>query len=139
MRPVPISFSETVKNIPWAAISAYHPEVVIGIARGGLVPAAVIAFRLGLPLREVRASLYDDAKPAHKLHHAPQVENISGEFLNQRVLLVDDVVKTGATLSAVKRILLENGAKQVKTLVLAGEADFACRKFEKCVKFEWEE
>jgi predicted amidophosphoribosyltransferase len=43
----------------------------------------------------------------------------AGRIAGQRVLLVDDVLTTGATLSACTRALKQAGARQVDVLVLA--------------------
>ena len=61
-------------------------------------------------------------------NRAARTANISGAFVpgpdaanlaNKRVLLVDDVLTTGATLNEAARICLQNGAASVDILVLA--------------------
>jgi len=140
MKPIFLSFSEILDSIPFASIKGYFPDIVIGIERGGVVLASLVAFRLGIELRSIRASLYDDSKPAKKKFDEPKIEmhNLNG-MEGKRVLIVDDVSNSGATLDAVKSAIASIGAKEIKTFVYAGKADFSCRPFERCLVFPWEE
>ncbi len=56
----------------------------------------------------------------------------------KRVLIVDDVSNSGKTLAAVRKLAMTAGAKEAKTFVYAGNADFSCRPFERCLVFPWE-
>ena len=116
----------------------YSPDLVVGIARGGVILAAAAAFRLGVPLETVSSSLYDDGKPAKEKSAEPSVGRVGAAVAGKKILLVDDVSNTGRTMSAVRAALLSAGASVVKTFVYAGRADFSCAPFEKCLKFPWE-
>lgn len=139
MKPVIVSFSEILESAPWESMKTYAPECVLGIERGGAVFAAVAAYRLGSRLLCVRASRYDDSKPANILHDEPQILAGDLAFLKgKRVLIVDDVSNSGKTLAAVRKLAMSAGAAEVRTFVYAGNADFSCRPFERCLVFPWE-
>ncbi len=94
----------------------------------GYDPAVLLAEelsrRLGLPtrpgLRRVR-----DTPPQSSLPASLRAQNVAGAFAGSphvtglAVLLVDDVVTTGATAFAAARALLDAGAARVDLLVLA--------------------
>lgn len=138
MQPIKVSFEEIVSFAPWEAMEKYSPDLAVGIARGGVILAAAVAFRLGVPLETIKASLYNDEKPAKEKHASPQMGGVHADVKGKRILLVDDVSNTGRTLSAVKGALLAAGAKEVRTFVYAGNADFSCAPFQKCLRFPWE-
>lgn len=69
-------------------------DFVVGISRGGLIPAALIAARLDKPL----VAVYIDRQDRVFLDR--------GEWIRgKRVLLVDDIVRTGATFSKMQALL----------------------------------
>jgi hypothetical protein len=140
MKPIPVSYNNIMDATPWDSLRAFAPDVVVAIERGGMVLAAIVAFRAGAELATIRASLYDDSKPAKEKHEAPKINNGSLPRLKgKRVLIVDDVSNTGRTMSAVKKRVASAGAREIKTFVYAGNADFSCKPFEKCLRFPWEE
>ena len=129
---------EIVKSVPWDSLKDFSPDVVIGIERGGVFLAGLIARELGAGLCTIRASFYDDSKPAKEKFEKPKITLAPLPLLNgKRVLIVDDVSNTGKTLSAVRAQILSAGAAEIKTFVYAGKADFSCRPFEKCLIFPW--
>lgn len=83
-----------------------------------------VARRLGVPLiggvRRARAT-----RPQTGLSAAERRRNVQGAFVALRpcparhVLIVDDVVTTGATIGQLARVVLESGAERVSSLAVA--------------------
>lgn len=78
---------------------------IIGIARGGLVPAVMLSHALGIrQFTTVRAKQYDD-----ETHRAGQmVTSLDGSLgldYEGRYLIVDDIVDTGNTLRFFRGVL----------------------------------
>lgn len=90
--------------------------------------AARIAARLGVPLDRrslVRARI---TPPQAELNREERLENLrsafeirtpEGSLKGMRIMLVDDVLTTGATLDAAAELLFEAGARRVEPFVLA--------------------
>ena len=98
--PVFLGYDQTERMI--AALldraTQWQPDVVVGIARGGLVPATMAAGILALPLAMIG---FDRAREATEWIGAPPAA--------QRVLLVDDGCSTGRTMEAVRAGVLREG------------------------------
>lgn len=130
---VTLTFSEISERLH--AADPPDVDVVVGIARGGLVPASLVAHQLRVPLSMMRVNYRDDdnrpraAEP--KLLLPPDLD-LGG----QRVLLVDDVSVSGATLRFAARFL--EGAAYVTTLTLKGKADVVLfPEVRSCVNWPW--
>ena len=89
--------------------------------------ARPLAKRLELPFRPVLLMRTRPRPEKHLLHHEERWEAVRGAFAmkregrvdNLRVLLLDDVMTTGATLDACARALREAGASSVLGLTVA--------------------
>ncbi len=92
--------------------STYDPDVVVGIARVGILPATLIALLLRRDVQSLRVPV--PHLPATLPPHLPIPEVING----RRVLLVDEVTTSGQTLRYAAEALLRLGAREVRTLVL---------------------
>ena len=69
------------------------------------------------------------------LFRSPQlVEGVKFEVEGRTILLVEDRVKTGATLNYARQLL--SGAKLVRTFAVNGKADY-CLYDESCFRFPW--
>ena len=82
-------------------------DLVIGVSRGGLIPAALIAAKLDKPL----IAAYIDRQNNVYLD---KPEWIKGK----KVLLVDDICRTGLTLSLIKKLAEKAGSSLLKTFTL---------------------
>lgn len=87
------------------AIRAWQPEVVVGPEARGFVVASALAYRLGLGLVPVRKA---GKLPAQAVRHTYNLEygtdtlEIHADAIRpgQRVLVADDLLATGGTVSA---------------------------------------
>ena len=76
---------------------AWMPDYVVGLTRGGLVPANLISQYLEVPMECLKVSLRDDnTGPESNLWMADDA------FEQKRILIVDDINDSGATLNWVK-------------------------------------
>src|SRR5919204_2472095 len=82
----------------------YRPDMVLSIARGGLVPGGAVAYALGVKNTfTMNVEFYlgvDERLPMPML--LPPVPELV-DFGETRILIADDVADTGATLELVKR------------------------------------
>ena len=126
------SFEEVLERVRVIEIAETF-DMVVAIANGGIIPAAMINQRLGCEFYLLKLNLRDAMQ--NKLYDKPKLlAEIDFEFKGKRILLVDDRVKTGTTLLFAKELLSE--AKVVKTLAVNGIADY-CLYNESCFKFPW--
>jgi ComF family protein len=87
----------------------------------------LVARKLGLPYRPVLLKRERARPDKHLLHFEERWEAVRGAFVirddgrvdNLRILLLDDVMTSGATLDACSRALREAGAKSVAGLTIA--------------------
>ncbi len=93
------------------------PEVIVAISRGGLIPARIVSDILGVDeLVVVRSRFWGIGG---RIHNEPVVESFKSHgFKDKKILVVDEVVDTGSTMSKIVRILYDYGAVEVKTAVL---------------------
>jgi ComF family protein len=93
------------------------------------VLAAAVARSLGLPLDAASLRRVRRTDDQAGLSRARRAENVRAAFALRarmpaaRVLLIDDVRTTGATLAEAARALLEAGCLEVRTLALARAED----------------
>src|SRR5580704_13056589 len=89
--------------------------------------AAEVARRLDLPLDTTAMSRRRFTPPQTSQHHDERIRNMRRAFVvtnpdrikNRRVLIVDDVMTTGATVDECARVLLLAGATRVDVFTLA--------------------
>lgn len=108
-------------------------DIIVAIANGGIVPAAIINQRLHLPIELLKINYRDpDQKP---LYPSPRLlDDINFNIKGKKILLVEDRVKTGATLYYAKELLTD--AAVVKTFAVNGKADYSLYD-EACFSFPW--
>ncbi|MBP6065110.1 phosphoribosyltransferase [Bacteroides sp.] len=108
-------------------------DFIVAIANGGIVPAAIINQRLQKEIHLLSINLRDEYQ--HPKYEQPKLlAPIDFEFKNKNILLVDDRIKTGATIRLACELMKE--AATIKTFAVNGTADYALFD-EACFKFPW--
>lgn len=128
----------------------FDAEVVVGIARGGVSVAQMMAYGLNIrDLQTVRCELYDDddvQRDAIKI-----IENLAIDNY-QRILIVDDIVDSGKTLQKLLEHLEDKYTckgyrghdKTFKTATLfykptsLVQADYKVQEATEWIEFFWE-
>jgi xanthine phosphoribosyltransferase len=106
-KPFLVSWEELHRDarvLAWRLLEQGPFERIVAIARGGLVPAAVVARELEIRLVDtVCVASYDDAKALGRQGNMQVLKGISGDGAG--VLVVDDLVDSGLTAKLVRDML----------------------------------
>jgi uncharacterized protein len=79
----------------------WKPDYIVGINRGGLLPALKLSHYLGVPMETLTVSLRDGGQTESNCWMA---EDAYGYMDSpKRILIVDDINDTGATLEWIKK------------------------------------
>lgn len=120
----------------------FNPDLIVGIARGGLIPAVRLSHLLGDKLlRMIHIKLYEGVNLRKE---KPELLADVGE-LPERVLVVDDVADTGKTLEFVMEHVKRKGAKEIRVATIAYKPRSRVKphyyvfETEKWIVFPWEE
>ncbi|WP_461864996.1 phosphoribosyltransferase [Thermococcus sp.] len=126
------------------ALRSYNPDVIVGIARGGLIPAVRLSHILGdTELKVIDVKFYKDIN--ERMERPKIVIPIHGSLEGKRVVIVDDVSDTGKTLEVVIDEVKRLGASEIRIACLAVKPwtkvmpDFYVFRTDKWIVFPWEE
>lgn len=103
-------------------ISTYAQEkfdLIVGISRGGLMPALIMSQTWDVPLDIIVTSSYNKKNQQTRLKIGKS-SHLCFPDINKdsKILIVDDLTDTGDTLQAVVDLYKEKGFKNIKTAVL---------------------
>jgi xanthine phosphoribosyltransferase len=99
-------FHRDARALAWRLSAAGPFRAVVAITRGGLVPAAIVARELGIRVIEsVCVASYDYDKQGQISVLKPVSTDIVGVDQGAGVLIVDDLVDTGATAKVVREMM----------------------------------
>ena len=108
-------------------------DMIVAIANGGIIPAAIINQRLNTEIHLLKINLRDPLQKP-KYDTPKLISPVDFDYRDKTILLVEDRVKTGATVQFAIDLL--QGARQIKTFAVNGNADYALYN-EDCFKFPW--
>jgi len=120
----------------------FKPDVIVGVSRGGWLPARVLSDLLDNPtLANIRVGFYVDV---YKTVSEPVItQPVSVSVKDIQVLVVDDITDTGKSLQLVWENLMTE-AKDVKSVTLYHKAwscftpDLYARETDAWIIFPWE-
>jgi hypoxanthine phosphoribosyltransferase len=93
--------------------SGFEPDVIVGVSRGGWIPARIMSDLLEAPkLANVTAEFYVGV--AETKHEPSITQPVSLPVKDKNVLVVDDVADTGESLKLVNSYLKNRGASEIK-------------------------
>ncbi len=133
---------EAITTLANAIKREFDPDVIVGVARGGLIPAVRLSHLLGDKLLRVIHVKYYKGVNLHrgKPELYADIKRISG-----KVLVVDDVADTGTSLEFVLKHLKRKGAKEIRVATIAYKPksrfkpDYYRFETDKWIVFPWEE
>jgi len=95
----------------------YYPDIIVGIARGGWIPARLLAdFYGNRRTANIKIEFYNNTSRATDKPIITQ--EISEKVEDKIVLIVDDVADSGKSLMAAIEHIKEMGAKEIRTATL---------------------
>jgi hypoxanthine phosphoribosyltransferase len=123
--------------------SCFKPDIIIGIARGGWLPARVLTDLLETSsLANVSAEFYVNI--AETRNEPVLTQGISTAVAGKKVLIADDVADTGRSLKLVREHILQQGAKDIRTATVyckpwsIVKPDYYERETKLWIVFPWE-
>lgn len=138
------NFGVGVRELAQSVVdSGFEPDVVLGIARGGLIPAGALAYALDCKnLFTLSVEFYTgvDTRLDVPVMLPPFLD--PHDLDDATVLVVDDVADTGRTLELVNRFC-EGHVAHTRTAVLYEKphsvikADYAWRYTDRWINFPW--
>jgi uncharacterized protein len=123
--------------------SGYQPDIVLAIARGGLLPGGAVAYALGVKNScAMNVEFYTDVDQRLEvpmvLPPAPDLIDLG----DSKMLIVDDVADTGRTLEVVQDFCAGK-VGEVRTAVLYEKShslvkcDYIWRRTDRWIDFPW--
>jgi hypoxanthine-guanine phosphoribosyltransferase len=82
-----LNMCSTIQRTGW------KPDYIVGISRGGLLPAVMISQYFNIPMKPLQVSLRDNIETVSDLGMAEDAYN------NKNILIVDDINDQGTTLN----------------------------------------
>ncbi len=146
MARIPIPWSRTLSIIYKMAENVSGINYVVGIKRGGVIPALLFASTLKISdIGFLWLMRYTDGKPPKAIGEMPELLEVElDDVRGKSILLVDDIARTGKTLRTAEKILLDKGARRVISAVIVLKANAIVKPdihgivMENCPLFPWE-
>lgn len=121
----------------------FKPDIIVGISRGGWPPARVLSDLLSNPnVANVRAEFYLGI--AETSSEPTLTQPVSVKTRGKKILIVDEVADTGKSLKMVRKHIVQEGAKEVRTVTVYYKPwsivrpDYFAKETSDWIVFPWE-
>jgi uncharacterized protein len=133
-------FGELSRALALRVVRSYDPEIVIGIATAGVIPAAVVAAILD---REFHSIIVSRRYHSEVVRETPAIFGaVPAAVRDKRVLIVDETCDSGTTLRLAVGAVVNAGAAEVRTAVAfrtgSYEPDFHALATESEIILPWD-
>ena len=93
-----IKVQEWVNKISFQMFKdGWRPDYIVGLTRGGLIPAVMMSHTLDIPMHTLEVKLRDHENTESNLWMAEDAFGYNSDLCKQ-ILIIDDINDTGATL-----------------------------------------
>jgi len=133
-------FGELSRALALRVVRSFDPEIVIGIATAGVIPAAVVAAILD---REFHSIVVSRRYHSDVVRDTPAIfDAVPPLVRDRRVLIVDETCDSGTTLRLAVSAVVNAGAAEVRTAVAfrtgSYEPDFHALATESEIILPWD-
>lgn len=96
--------------------SEFKPDFIVGVMRGGLIPARILSDLLENPnLTTIRTECYS----SFNVKKEPMLTRPLLETVNEKtILIIDDIADTGRSLTLIVKHIMHQNASEIKTATL---------------------
>lgn len=114
------SVHKLIKSLAEKIISTgYDPDVIVAIGSGGFIPARILKTFINRPIYAVGISYYGvDNKHKDYPQKIQWIDQVESQLKGKKILLIDEVDDTRATLAYCVGELLKNDISDIAVLVL---------------------
>jgi hypoxanthine phosphoribosyltransferase len=133
-------FGELCRALALKVARDYDPEVIIGLTRAGVIPAAVVSSILGADFFTMRISRKGD----DTIRDRPAIfSEVPREVTGKRVLIVDEITTSGDTLRLALAAVRDARPAEVRTATSFArnsgyQPDYAALTMDAFVVFPWD-
>lgn len=121
-------------------VDSWKPDFLVGVGRGGLVPAAYLSHRTGLTMLSVDHSS-GDAAFADELLEKLAAKSREGS----KILIVDDINDSGSTIAYLRDTLASHGCREehirvavlVNNLISKARVEYAGTNMDRSADKRW--
>lgn len=134
-------FGELCRALAMRVARDYDPEMVVGIARAGVIPAAIVASLLRIDFYSMKISRREGDE---KVRERPAVLSAApSQAQGKRVVLVDEVATSGDTLRLALAAVRDAHPVEVRTATtfvrpMGYEPDYYALETDQTIVFPWD-
>ena len=134
-------FGELCRALALKVADDYDPEVIVGIARAGVIPAAVVASILRLDFYSMKISRRDGDETVRE---RPEIFSAAPrQVAGKRVLIVDEITTSGDTLRLALAAVRDVHPSEVRTATSFSrrsgyQPDYSALTMDAQVIFPWD-